>query len=114
MTRGISVDDVGQNLQLVLATCSPEQAEPLLVALLEEKLIGCGNVIPGIVSRYWWEGEIQRDSESLLLMETTPDRVESATARLRELHAYEVPKIIVLDPLGADPDYLAWLRSVTR
>ncbi len=101
-------------MRLIFATCSPEQAEPILVTLLEEKLVGCGNIIPSVASRYWWDGEIQRDAEAVLLMETTEDRIDEATARLRELHAYEVPKIIVIDPLSVDADYLAWLRSVTR
>jgi len=113
MTKGISLYNVGEKLHLLLATCSPEQAEPLAAALLEEKLIGCANLIPGVVSRYWWDGEIQRDDETILLMETTPERLEAATARLRELHAYDVPKIIVLDPQAADAEYVTWLQSVT-
>ncbi len=101
-------------MRLIFATCSPEQAEPILVTLLEEKLVGCGNIIPSVASRYWWDGEIQRDAEAVLLMETTEDLIDEATTRLRELHSYDVPKIIVIDELSADPDYLAWLRSVTR
>ncbi len=101
-------------MRLIFATCSPEQAEPILVTLLEEKLVGCGNIIPNVASRYWWDGEIQRDAEAVLLMETTADLIDEATTRLRELHSYDVPKIIVIDPLSADADYVAWLRSVTR
>ena len=101
-------------MRLIFATCSPEQAEPILVTLLEEKLVGCGNIIPSVASRYWWDGEIQRDSEAILLMETTADLIDEATTRLRELHSYDVPKIIVIDPLSANADYVAWLRSVTR
>lgn len=86
----------------------------MLLILLEEKLVGCGNIIPSVASRYWWDGEIQRDAEAVLLMETTEDLVERATARLRELHAYDVPKIIVIAPQSAGADYVAWLRSVTR
>ena len=101
-------------MRLIFTTCSPEQAEPIVVALLEEKLVACGNIIPGVMSRYWWDGEIQRDAEAVLLMETTEDLIDEATTRLRELHPYDVPKIIVIDGLSADADYLAWLRSVTR
>ena len=100
-------------MRLIFATCSPERAEPVLRALLEERLVGCGNLIPGVVSLYWWEGEIERDEEVVMWMETTVDLVASATTRLRELHPYDVPKIVVIDPESTDPDYLAWLRSVT-
>ena len=105
--------NVGENLRWLLATRSPDQAQPLIVALLEEKLIGCGNVIPGIVSRSGWESDFQRNAEIVLLMETTPERVDPATARLGELHAYAIPEIIVPDPLADDATYVAWLHSLT-
>ena len=101
-------------MRLILATCSRERAEPLLLVLLEEKLVGCGNLIPGVISHYWWEGQIERDQEIVMLMETPADRVEAATARLRELHPYDVPKILVIDPEQVDPAYAEWLREATR
>lgn len=101
-------------MRLLFATCSPDDAEPLLVRLLEEKLVGCGNLLASATSRYWWEGRIERDTETLLWMETTAELAEAAVARLRELHPYDVPKIVVIDPESAEPAYLEWLRSVTR
>jgi len=101
-------------MRLIFATCSPDDAEPLLLKLLEEKLVGCGNLMPGVQSRYWWEGRIESEAETVLWMETTAELADAATARLRELHPYDVPKIVVLDPERTEPDYLAWLRSVTR
>jgi periplasmic divalent cation tolerance protein len=101
-------------MRLIFATCSPERAEPILLQLLEERLVGCGNLMAGVASRYWWKGAIERDTETVMWMETTAELAGAAAARLRELHPYEVPKIVVLDPESVDPDYLAWLRSVTR
>lgn len=99
-------------MRVIFATCSPGEAETLARRLLEEHLVGCANILPGVRSLYWWEGAIQSDEEVVLLMETTDSQVEAATARLRELHGYDVPKIIVLDPEHCDPAYAAWLRSV--
>lgn len=100
-------------MRLILATCSPDKAEPLLLALLEERLVGCGNLVSGVVSHYHWEGEICRDEEVLMLMETTAELAERAVTRCRELHPYDVPKIITINPEACDADYLAWLRGVT-
>lgn len=100
-------------MRLIFATCSPAEAEPVLRTLLEERLVGCGNLIPGVTSLYWWQGEIARDEEVVILMETTAELVQQAAARLRELHPYDVPKIVVLDPATADADYVAWLCGVT-
>lgn len=101
-------------MRLIFATCSPDGAEPLLRSLLEERLVACGNLIPGVTSLYWWQGEIERDGEVVMWMETTAALAQRARERLRELHPYDVPKIVVLDPADVDPDYLAWLREVTR
>jgi periplasmic divalent cation tolerance protein len=103
----------GGLVRIILATCSPDRAEGLAVQLLEEHLVGCCNILPGVRSLYWWEGELCRDEEVLMLMESAADRVEAATERMAELHPYDVPKIVVLDPEHCDPRYLAWLHSVT-
>ncbi len=100
-------------MRLIFATCPPGPAEPILKELLDEHLVGCGNLIPGVVSLYWWEDKIERDEEVVMLMETTTERVRQATERLRELHPYDVPKIIVIDPETVNEDYVAWLREVT-
>jgi periplasmic divalent cation tolerance protein len=81
-------------MRVILATCSPSEADALLDALLRERLVACGNLIPGVQSRYFWEGEIQSDEEILMLMETTDENAPAAVARLRELHSYDVPKIL--------------------
>ena len=102
------------DLHVILVTCPPDHADPLLLALLDRRLVGCGNIIPLVRSRYWWDGAICRDDEALLIMETASDRLEALTAAIRELHPYEVPKIVALQPSACDEPYLAWLRTVTR
>ena len=101
-------------MRILFVSCSAEGAEALATRLLEERLVGCCNIVPGVRSIYWWEGELCRDEEVVMLMETTAELAEAATARLQELHPYDVPKIVVLDPERCDPRYLEWLRDVTR
>ncbi len=101
-------------MRLLFATCSPDAAESLLLTLLNEGLVGCGNLIPGVRSHYWWQGELCCDEEVVMLMETTEALASAAAARLKQLHPYDVPKIITLDPSDCDADYLTWLTSNTR
>ena len=96
-------------MRLIFSTCSLAESDALVNKLLEERLIGCANLIPGVRSRYWWEGEICSDEEVVLLMETSSERTPAAMQRLRELHSYDVPKIIAIDPDSCDPDYRTWL-----
>jgi periplasmic divalent cation tolerance protein len=99
-------------MRLILATCSAAEADDLAVTLLRERLIACSNVVPGVRSHYWWEGELCCDEEVLLLMETSAAGAERAARRLRELHSYDVPKILTLDPSACDPAYRDWLAAV--
>ena len=100
-------------MRILFATCSPDQAERVLRTLLEERLVGCGNLIPGVRSLYWWEGAICDDPEVVMWMETTAELAPRAAARLAEIHPYDVPKIVTLDPDGCNAPYLDWLRAVT-
>ncbi len=99
-------------MRVVFVTCGPNQAEPLLGKLLSERLVACGNIIPGVRSLYWWQGRICHDSEEVLFMETSEQRVEELMRRIKDLHQYETPKIITFPVSESDPDYRAWLREV--
>jgi periplasmic divalent cation tolerance protein len=102
------------DIRMLIVTAPPERADDIVQTLARERLIACGNVIPGVRSVYWWKGELCTEDESVLLMETAADCVEAATARLRELHPYSVPKIVVLDPAGVNADYARWAIEETR
>jgi periplasmic divalent cation tolerance protein len=98
----------------VLFCTAPADAAPQLVrSLLEERLIGCGNILPGARSLYWWQGKIEDDAETVLLMETPDEKVGDAMRRLSELHPYDVPKIVALEANAVNEPYLEWLREVT-
>jgi len=99
-------------MRLVIVSCAPDEAERLLDSLLEERLVGCGNILPSVRSHYWWQGAIQRDTESLLLMGTGEDRIPALMEAIQRLHSYEVPKVISLEISEALPAYAAWLGAV--
>ena len=101
-------------VRLILMTCPPDQAEPLLRRVLEERLIACGNVVAGVRSHYWWQAAICSDDEALVIMETAADRLDDALRRLAELHPYEVPKLLTFAPFAAHAPDAAWARDVTR
>jgi len=79
--------------------------------LLEARAAACVNLVPGLESRYWWKGEIQRDSEALLLIKTSWDRVEAVEKLLLEAHPYETPELIILPLSRGSAGYLNWLAA---
>lgn len=102
------------SLRLLVMTCPQDQAEPLLRALLDERLVACGNILPAVLSHYWWQGRVCSDPEALVVMETAADRLDAAMRRLAELHPYEVPKILAFTPAAAHAPYVAWAVGSTR
>jgi len=97
---------------LVLCTC-PEGAVAkfLAEALVVERHAACVNILAGLVSVYSWEGALESSAESLLLIKTERQAYPRLEARLRELHPYELPEIIVLDIERGLPDYLNWISQ---
>jgi len=90
------------------------RAEAAISALLDEGLVACGNMLPGMVSLYVWQGERHRDSEVGVLLKTHADRLDGAIARLNALHPYDAPAILGWRCDAAAPATLAWLGALTR
>lgn len=80
-------------------------------ALVESRLAACVNLVPGLRSIYRWEGVVQEDAEVLLLIKTRSDRIDSLAARVRELHPYDVPEVLVLPVAGGSLPYLEWVHA---
>ena len=95
----------------VLVTTAPDEATAARLArtLVEEKLAACVNVIPGVRSTYRWEGAVEEAAECLLVLKTTADAADAATARLVALHPYDVPEALLFTPQAGAADYLAWV-----
>jgi periplasmic divalent cation tolerance protein len=96
---------------LVLTTAdTPDLAQTLARALVEQGEAACVSILPGIRSIYRWEGRVCDESELLLLIKTTADRFEALRSTIRRLHSYQIPEILGLRVDRGDLDYLAWLR----
>jgi len=99
---------------VVLVTCGSEAAAAELARkLVSERLVACGNIVPGIRSIYRWQGAVQEDAEVLLLLKTAAELVPALSARVHELHTYEVPEVVALPVVGGLAAYLAWIAEST-
>ncbi len=78
-------------------------------ALVEERLIACGNLIPGVESIYEWKGVLETSTEVMVVCKTIAEIAPSAQERLRSLHPYEVPEILQITVSAGWPDYLTWV-----
>ena len=97
-----------------VTTPSEEEATRIGRALVEAELAACANILPGVRSIFRWEGKVSEEQESLMVLKSRADLFEELTATVKKLHSYRVPEIIALPITRGSPDYLNWIRDVTR
>lgn len=99
---------------LIYSTASnKEEAIEIARKLVESRLVACVNVIDGATSLYWWEGEVQQESEALILAKTTSANVSAVIARILELHSYSTPCVTAMPIVGGNPAFLDWISAET-
>lgn len=80
--------------------------------LLDERLIACGNVLPGMTSVFVWNGTRETAREAGVLLKTNCDLLDRAITRLTALHPYEEPAVLGWRCDAAAPGTLAWLAGI--
>lgn len=101
-------------VRLVFCTCPDAAiADRIADTLVGERLAACVNVVPGLRSVYRWQGTLERADEVLLLIKTGSERVPALTARIGQLHPYELPEVIAVEVAGGLAAYLTWIAEQT-
>ena len=90
------------------------EAEKAGRAIVEKRLAACVNILPGMVSHYWWQGKIERAEEAVMLIKTRASLADAAAAAVGDLHSYDTPAIMTLPVERVDPDYHAWIVAETK
>ena len=90
---------------------SREEARAIGKALVTSRLAACVNIIDGMNSFYFWEGELQDDREVVLIAKTTAERLSQLTERVRAMHSYDCPCIVALPVTGGNPAFLDWIAE---
>ena len=90
------------------------EAERAGRAILERRLAACVNILPGMISHYWWQGAIERGEEVVMIVKTRASLSDAVRAAVKETHSYTTPAILVLPIEGGDPAYLGWLMAETE
>jgi periplasmic divalent cation tolerance protein len=90
-----------------------QTARRMAKTLVEEQLVACVNIIPKIESYYKWKGKIENEEEVLIIAKTVDKNVKKTIQRIKQLHSYEVPDIIILPIVGGLKEYLDYIANET-
>jgi periplasmic divalent cation tolerance protein len=95
---------------VVTVSAPPQAGETLARALVESRAAACVQIIPGILSTYWWKDKIETDKEVLLVIKTLKSKLPDIEAVLKRAHPYELPELVFLPIQGGLAGYLDWIR----
>ena len=90
------------------------EAERAGRVLVERRLCACVNILPGMVSHYWWQGAVERGEEVVMIIKTRASLAEAVRAAVKEMHSYSTPAVLVVPIENVDPDYHAWIVAETQ
>ena len=100
---------------IILTTASAAvEGRSIANTLVEKQLAACVNIIPKISSVYRWEGQIQSETEVLLLIKTTKDLEAEVYHEVQAVHSYDTPELITLPITNGSKTYLDWLTAAVR
>ncbi len=88
-------------------------ARRIAQTLTEERLVACVNIIPKVESIYRWNGKIENSNEIVLIAKTINQNIKKTIQRIKQLHKYDIPDIIVLPIIDGLKDYLEYISNET-
>lgn len=91
-----------------------EDAKSVGRALVEARLAACVNIIPSMTSIYEWQDELCEASEVSMLIKTRKACQEKALALTKELHPYDTPALLVIEPAAVDNAFADWIVEQTQ
>lgn len=94
---------------LLTTVATAADAEHMATVLVGEQLAACVNIIPGVRSVYRWQGKMEAAEECFLLLKTDESHRAALESRLKQLHPYDLPELLVLAPYGGSSEYLDWI-----
>jgi len=96
---------------VVLTTVSSvEDARQLVKALVHERVIACGTILPAATSIFRWKNEVKEESEAVVLLKIDASRWDALVAAVRARHPYEVPELLAFPAERGLQAYLDWLE----
>jgi|ERR1043166_483651 periplasmic divalent cation tolerance protein len=100
-----------QAIVVFMTAANRDEASRLAEMLVARRLAACVQIVPGMESVYRWQGQIERQSEVLLIAKTVSEKFAELESEVVKLHSYETPEIVAVPLTEGSRPYLDWLSS---
>ena len=100
-----------QYILVYITTKDRDEAERIAAAVVSEGLAACANILDSMRSLYWWNGQMESATETILLLKSELDRFEALQKKVTQLHSYETPCIVALPIIAGSRAYLDWISA---
>ena len=104
-----------ENTSIVYMTVG-SKAEAVAIGneLVSHRLAACVNIIDQMNSIYHWDGELQYDTEVVMIAKTTTSKVPELVEIVKANHSYECPCIVSVPITGGNPAFLNWIAEEVK
>jgi periplasmic divalent cation tolerance protein len=89
------------------------EAEKAGRSVVAQRLAACVNILPGMVSHYWWEGKVERGEEVVMIIKTRASFADRVRKAIKAEHPYKTPAIVVIPVESVEDTYLRWIMAET-
>ncbi|TGK85595.1 divalent-cation tolerance protein CutA [Leptospira bourretii] len=105
------MEDSSEYYTVYVTFASEEEAKQIAKVVVTDRLAACANIIKGMQSVYIWNSVLEESEETVGLFKTTKDKSKVLVQRIKELHSYDTPCIVIWPIVSGNPDYLDWIRN---
>lgn len=96
---------------VLITTPSLEVAKNLSFSCLQNQLIACASILPGLTSIYEWKGEVHESSEVQLILKTSESKLKDLESHIAKNHPYDCPEFIAIKADQVESSYSEWLNQ---
>lgn len=87
------------------------EAKIISRTLIHLKLAICINIIPIIYSIYRWEGKVEEDKETLIIIKTSKQKKDSAIKMIKKTHSFKTPDLVFWETEKDVKWLLPWIKQ---
>lgn len=98
-------------IQIITTVESKDDAKKIAELLVDRRLAACVQIAGPVMSRFWWDGNIDTAEEYQVIIKSRNDLFSEIESIITDVHTYDVPEILAIPILAAGKGYLNWLSE---